>query len=184
MHVFTNSLFLEFIHMDALIAKLDRFFMRIIQIERIIGIILLICMLIVCFGAVIMRYFINRPWSWSDEIQMIFIVFFGYICISVDVYYDQHVSLTLLYNKLSSKYRLYLDLFRHTLIGAFSVLMCYYGFQMYQIKARKLLAATHLSQGLVFSAQYILSAIMVLFCLLNLAKTFLRGRVQEGGYKE
>ena len=62
------------------------------------------------------------------------------------------------------------DLVRQLLLGGFFVFMTYYGWQVYQIKARKLLTVTHLSQGIVFMAQTICAALMVLFCLMNFVK--------------
>lgn len=148
--------------------KVDGLFRQVIRLEKLIGIILLFIMLVICFAAVIKRYFFNSPWVWSDEIQMILIVIFGYICISIDVYRDQHVALTILYNKLSPGGKKVLDLIRHVVIGGFCLLMTRYGWQVYQIKARKNLAATGLSQGIVFMAQVVCGALMVLFCLCNI----------------
>lgn len=48
--------------------------------------------------------------------------------------------------------------------------MTYYGWKVYGIKARKLLTVTHLSQGIVFMAQTICAALMVLYCLMNFVK--------------
>ena len=43
------------IEMKNLIIKLDQFFRKVVSLERIVGAILLLVMLVICFAAVIMR---------------------------------------------------------------------------------------------------------------------------------
>lgn len=156
--------------MKKAVQKLDILFRKIIQLEEHICVVLQIMMLVICFAAVVRRYFFNDPWAWTDEIQLLLLVIYGYAAISIDVYRDNHVALTGVYKHLSKKGKVFLDLVRHFLMGGFFCFMTYYGWKIYQIKARKLLTVTHLSQGIVFMAQTICAALMVLYCIMNFVK--------------
>lgn len=159
------------IEMKNLIIKLDQFFRKVVSLERIVGAILLLVMLVICFAAVIMRYVFVNPIIWSEEVILVLLVIFGYICISIDVYRDAHVALTVIYNRVPKKVQIALDFLRHTLIGVFFALMVQSGWKVYQIKARKVMAASGLSQGIVFMAQVVLSVLSVVFCVMNVVKT-------------
>ena len=148
----------------------DGLFRRIIKLEETVCVILQIFMLVICFTAVIRRYFFNDPWAWTDEIQLLLLGIYGYAAISVDVYRDNHVALTGVYKHLSHKGKVVLDLVRHFLLGGFFCFMTYYGWQVYEVKARKLLSITKLSQGIVFMAQTICAVLMVLYCIMNFVK--------------
>ncbi|WP_320957461.1 TRAP transporter small permease [Enterocloster asparagiformis] len=152
------------------IERAEHLFRRIIKLEEAICVVLQIIMLLICFAAVVKRYFFNAPWAWTDEIQLLLLVIYGYLAISIDVYRDNHVALTGMYKHLSKRGKVVLDLIRHVLLGGFFCLMTYYGWKVYGIKARKLLTVTHLSQGIVFMAQTICAALMVLYCLMNFVK--------------
>ena len=97
-----------------------------------------------------MRYVFVNPIIWSEEVILVLLVIFGYICISIDVYRDAHVALTVIYNRVPKKVQIALDFLRHTLIGVFFALMVQSGWKVYQIKARKIMAASGLSQGICF----------------------------------
>ena len=153
------------------VEKADKFFQKILLVEKAIGALSLFIMLCICFFAVIMRYVFNDPWTWSEEVILILLVIFGFMCISVDIYNDEHIALTFLYNKLSPAAQIALDVLRHILIGAFFFLFAKYGLQIYQIKWKKPLPATGWSQGIVYAAQVIVCILIVLFCVMNVLKT-------------
>mgnify|MGYP004611640837 CR=1 FL=1 len=140
--------------------KADSFFKKIIKVEKALGALSLFIMLVICFSAVIMRYVFNDPWTWSEEVILIILVIFGYLCISIDVYNDEHIALTFLYNAVPKWAKTAMDCLRHILIGGFFLLMANYGVQIYQIKANKQLAATGWSQGIVYFAQVVVSVLV------------------------
>ena len=157
--------------MQKFVRKADRFFKAILMVETALGALSLFIMLCICFFAVIMRYVFNDPWTWSEEVILILLVIFGFLCISVDVYNDGHIALTFFYNRLSPKGKKILDVLRHVLIGGFFLLFTKYGIHIYEIKWKKPLPATGWSQGIVYAAQVIVSAMIVFFCLMNILRT-------------
>lgn len=171
--------------MKELIMKADKLFRKVVDLERIAGAILLLIMLVICFAAVIMRYVFVKPIVWSEEVILVLLVIFGYICISIDVYRDAHVALTVLYNRVPKKVQYVLDLMRHILIGVFFALMVHSGWKIYLVKYRKVMAASGWSQGIVFMAQVVAAVLCVLFCIMNVVKTLAHLQVgdenTEGG---
>ena len=89
-------------------------------------------MLVICFSAVIMRYVFNDPWTWSEEVILVIIVIFGYLCISIDVYNDEHIALTFLYNAVHKWAKTALDCLRHILIGGFFLPVSYTHLDVYK----------------------------------------------------
>ena len=57
--------------MKDLILKVDKFFRKVVDLERIIGAILMLVMLVICFAAVIMRYIFVNPIIWSEEVILV-----------------------------------------------------------------------------------------------------------------
>ena len=161
------------------VKKTDKFFQKILFAEKCLGALSLFIMLCICFFAVIMRYVFNNPWTWSEEVILILLVVFGFLCISIDIYNDEHVALTFFYNKLPPKAQTVLDVFRHAVIGWFFLLMTKYGLQIYRIKWKKPLPATGWSQGIVYIAQIVISVIIVFFCLMNILKTIILPREER-----
>ncbi len=164
--------------------KMDNLCGMITKAERITAAVILLVMFIICFMAVILRYVFNSPWTWSDEVILIMLVAFGYLCISIDVYNDEHVALTGIYNRLPPTAKKVLDALRHILICAFFLLMTYYGGIIFKIKYPKKLAATGFSQGIVFFFQMAMAALMCLFCIVNLIKVFVPQKPQSAEEKE
>ena len=151
--------------------KADKFFQKILFVEKCLGAFTLFVMLFICFFAVIMRYAFNDPWIWSEEVILVLLVIFAFLCISIDVYNDGHIALTFFYNKLHPRARMVLDILRHALIGGFFLLFAQYGIQIYEIKKKKPLPATGWSQGIVYAAQVVVSVLIVFFCIMNILKT-------------
>ena len=161
------------------VKKADGFFQKILYIEKILGALSLFIMLCICFFAVIMRYVFNDPWTWSEEVILILLVVFGFLCISIDIYNDEHIALTFLYNRVPFGVQKAMDVLRHILIGGFFLLMAKYGLMIYEIKWKKPLPATGWSQGIVFGVQIVVSILIVFFCAMNVLRTLFLKKKEE-----
>ena len=76
--------------------KLRKFLDHVIQLERYICCALLVAIMVICFGAVIMRYVVSKPWSWSEEVIIVMLVWFGFMVMSVETYNDSNIAITVL----------------------------------------------------------------------------------------
>lgn len=57
------------------------------------SIILLVGMVILTFGQVVFRYAFNNPFSWTEEIALLFFVFGTFACAVIAVKKDMHISI-------------------------------------------------------------------------------------------
>lgn len=80
-----------------------------------------------------------------------FLVWFGYLCMAVDIYNDSHAALYFLYNKMPPMIRKGADLLRHGLHSWLFALMIKYGYQITMLNIGKPQPATRFSQGWLFA---------------------------------
>ena len=166
------------------IEKFDKFCKKIVGVERNLGALMVLIMLIIVFGSVIMRYVFRSPIIWSEEIVLILLVVFGYTCISIDVYKDTHVCMDLIYKHFPMKVRHICDLIKHVLTNMFLIFMAYYDLKIIKVKIGKPLPATGFSQGLVFILHFVIVVLMILFCTFNLIKSIVYFKVANDRDKE
>jgi TRAP-type C4-dicarboxylate transport system permease small subunit len=138
-----------------------------IQGMRYICSFLLVIMIAITFVQVVMRFCFNSPYSWAEEVTLMVLVWFGYICMSVDIFTDSHAALYFLYNIFPAPLKKGADLFRHGILTWLFVEMVKYGSVITKINAPKPQPATHFSQGLLFAPLVVCGALMVLFAILN-----------------
>jgi TRAP-type C4-dicarboxylate transport system permease small subunit len=159
--------------------KIREYLQLAINVEKWFCIISLVIMLMVNFVQVVMRYVFNEPFAWSEELILILLVWFGFICMSIDIYYDSHIALTGFYNKFNSKGKKVLNIFRHSFLSVFFAFMIVYGKQLLDISLRKRLPASHLSQGLQFAPMLIGGVIMLIFSLVNLLSVITNTTIEK-----
>lgn len=103
--------------------KLRKFLDHVIQLERYICCALLVAIMVICFGAVVMRYVVSKPWSWSEEVIIVMLVWFGFMVMSVETYNDSNIAITGFYSKFPKPLQKACDVLRHVLLTAFFYLM-------------------------------------------------------------
>ena len=133
------------------------------QVMRYLCTVLLVIMVAITFVQVVMRFCFNAPFSWAEEVTLMVLVWFGYLCMSVDIYTDSHAALYFLYNKLPPVFHKLADLFRHGILTWLFIEMVKYGMVLTRLNAPKPQPATHFSQGWLFAPLVICGSAMVLF---------------------
>ena len=154
--------------------KIRKVIDKVIQLERYICCALLVVIMVICFGSVIMRYVFNKPWSWSEEVIIVFLVWFGFLAMSVETYNDTNIAITGLYSRLPKPLRKACDVLRHVLLTAFFWLMSKDSWSLFLLNSRKRLPASHWNQGLQYFPMFLGGVLMVVFSILNLIGVFLK----------
>ncbi len=72
----------------------------VVAVEQYVCCALLVVMLAICFVAVVMRYAFNSPIVWSEEVILTCLIWFGFMCISIGIYRDDHIAIEGVFNKL------------------------------------------------------------------------------------
>ena len=141
---------------------------KVIRLERIVCCLLLVCILAVCFSAVVMRYCFNSPLSWSEEVIIVLLVWFGYLCMSVETYNDTNIAITGVYSKLPKKAQKACDVMRHVVLTVFFYLMASNSWKIFVLNSRKRLPASQWNQGLQYFPIVLGGVLMLVFSVLNL----------------
>lgn len=84
----------------------------------------------IIFYGVFMRYVMNSPKSWIDEISQYLIIWGVLIGTSVALRNDHHIKVDMLFDVLPLRVQYYITLFAHLVGTAFSVFIAYYGYTL------------------------------------------------------
>jgi TRAP-type C4-dicarboxylate transport system permease small subunit len=147
--------------MKKLLRTLDRF-MEVFSVAS------LVIMLTLTVFQVVMRYVFNKPTSWSEEITLFTLVWFGYVAMAIGVRKDTHISLEFLYDHLGAKGKKILDIVRYSLLLALALMMTYYSFPMIKIGMTNAMPATGISRAVLYAPALFGGLLMSLFSLVNL----------------
>ncbi|MET3699823.1 C4-dicarboxylate transporter DctQ subunit [Bacillus oleivorans] len=103
---------------------------RITKLETLLMVPLFLIGMCVCIFGVFMRYILNNPVHWIEEIFALTIVWSIFIGFSTALKNNNHIALDLLYAFLPKRVQRFLDLVGYTIGMMFSIFFIYYGFQM------------------------------------------------------
>jgi len=84
------------------------------------------------FYGVIMRYFLEKPVFWADEIATYFVIWGTFLGLSVALREKRHIQVVLLYDRLPLKVRWVLSLFVSVLGTIFCIFFTYAGILLEQ----------------------------------------------------
>ena len=153
--------------------KWRRFGDRCMKYMKYYSVVLMLVMLVLAFLQVVKRYVFNAPWVWSDEIILLMLGWFCYPALIFNIWTDDHFNISSLYEKFPKPVQIACDIFRHLLIGVFSILLGYYGYKLTLQFWPKPLPASGLTQGLKFIPVCFGGFVSALFCVSNLIGTFI-----------
>ena len=141
---------------------------------------LLVIMLAICFVAVVMRYVFSRPLVWSEEVILTCLIWFGFMCISIGIFRDDHIAIEGAFHKFPPSVQCACTIFRHVVLTVFCAFMTYYGWKIFKINLLKRLPATHWSQGLQYFPMVFGGALMTVYSAVNLIETLSSKNKKEG----
>jgi TRAP-type C4-dicarboxylate transport system permease small subunit len=114
---------------DVSINIFERIYSYIWVIVENITSIVLILMTFVMAAGVFYRYVLHSSLPWASEVARYFLVFIGVVGGAFGLQKGKHVSLDLIYNKLSEKNKKYLDAIKIIVIGYSAYIMVISGFE-------------------------------------------------------
>ncbi len=155
------------------LAGLRSFLDKATEFERTLCCYDLILEIAITFVQVVLRT-LGHPFSWSEEATLMLLVWFGYLCIPLDIYTDSHAALYFLYGKIPPKGKKLLDLGRHGILVWFSVEMVRYGIMITRLAIPKRQPATGFSQGWLFAPLILGGVLMAVYAGFNFVDTILK----------
>lgn len=152
-------------------------FLRAIQkplnvILDVLGVLLLVALVFIISQEVFMRYVMNRPGKWSEELAIALLIWFGYLGITVGYRDNKHLSITVFADRLSGLPRLLVDTFADAVMIVFCVLMAWQGVKVAQLDAINTMPATGISMYWVSIVLTVSGCAMVLEGMIKILSRF------------
>lgn len=143
--------------------KADDFILAMIRWIRLTASFLMLLVTVVTVAQVIARYVFNNPILWSEEFCMITLIWFGFFCISTEVYLGGHMSIDVIYNKFPRRLKYLCDILRNVIITGFSAVMTLYTIKVTMVVGKKLLPISRLPKVLIYIPVVACAFLMTLY---------------------
>jgi TRAP-type C4-dicarboxylate transport system permease small subunit len=166
--------------MLASLIKFIRFIFSLIEkVLEILAMSMLTAMVIIICYQVVLRFVFNRSPSWSEEIAIVLMIWFGILSIPIGVKHHLHIGIEYLFKKFSLEVQHVFSCCIYALIGGFGVIMVVHGIQLVEFMSMSTLPATKISSAV----EYVVIPISGLMLIYNASELLFRSRsqVQEAG---
>jgi TRAP-type C4-dicarboxylate transport system permease small subunit len=120
-----------------------------------------ICILL----AVVTRYILKVPLTWTEEMARYLMIWLALLSASLGVKRGVHVGIVFLVRRVSKNLQLYLDIVSRILISIFFVFVIYQGFKLSGLVSRQFSPAMRIPMNWVYLSLPISSIISLLFNL-------------------
>ncbi|PIE35804.1 TRAP transporter permease DctQ [candidate division KSB3 bacterium] len=135
--------------------QLGRIFRKIFSIiEKIFETVsmgMLVAMVVIICYQVIMRSVFNRSPSWSEEVSLTLMIWFGILSIPIGVRLHLHIGIEYLFNKLPLRTQWVLSRILCALITAFGAVMVVSGIELVKFTSMSTLPATKLPSSVRYA---------------------------------
>ena len=93
---------------------------------------------------VALRYLLNQPTSWSEEIALLCLVWFGMLALALGVSRHWHIAITVVRDRLPPRAAVLLDVLAQVLILVLASVLVVKGFDLVAVTGRQVLPASGL----------------------------------------
>lgn len=111
---------------------------------------LLVAITLVTVAQVFLRFVLNSPTSWSEEIALLFLIWFGLLAVAVGIRRHEHVAITFLRDLLPLPLAVALDYLAQLAMAGFMFTVMYYGGDLIALTGVQVLPATGLPKSLLY----------------------------------
>lgn len=132
---------------------------------------------IICYQ-VALRFFFNFSPSWSEEIAIVLMIWFGMLSIPIGVKLNLHIGIEYLFKRFPLPVKKIVARLIYILIGVFGGLMTIYGIELVEFMGMSTLPATKISSAVEYVVIPISGAMLVCVAL---EKIITDGDFEESG---
>mgnify|MGYP000497865198 CR=1 FL=1 len=111
---------------------------------------LLVVITTITVAQVFLRFALNRPTSWSEEIALLCLIWFGMLAVAVGIRRHEHVAITFLRDALPRPLAAALDVAAQLAMGAFMFTVAFYGHDLIALAGAQILPASSLPKSLLY----------------------------------
>ncbi len=131
--------------------------------------ILIIGMLLIVFANVILRYVFNSGILWSEEVALLFEVWFIFLSLGLGVKHRLHMSISLMQREaLPSWLNRMLDMLADLVFMVVGAVMIVYGIRLTQFTMRSIMPATRWPAGILYMVLPFSGVLVVIESLLHI----------------
>jgi len=105
---------------------------------------LLIGITCIASAQVVLRYFLNRPTSWSEEVALLCLIWFGLMAVAISIRRHEHLAITFIRDMLPRPLGRALDYMAQILVGGFMLVVMFYGRDLVALAGIQVLPASGL----------------------------------------
>jgi TRAP-type C4-dicarboxylate transport system permease small subunit len=155
------------------------------MIDRLLGVVdkvmevachlLLVVIVAVTVLQVALRFVFDAPTSWSEEIALLLLVWFGMIAIAIGIRRHGHIAITALRDRLGPRAGRAMDYVAEALLLGFSFVLFWQSFALIRLAGVQVMPATGLSRAWLYYPVFVGGLMMTL----NGAANIVMGRVRE-----
>ena len=143
---------------------------------------LLIAMIVVTVYQVFMRSVVNNATSWSEEVALLLMIWFGYLGMALGVRERVHISIEFVFDRLPRRAQMVVEAIGRILVGVFSFAMVREGVHLTSISTVQRLPATRLPRSSLYIVLVPAGFLMLLYIVETAMKTIRDMRSdREGG---
>lgn len=99
---------------------------------------------------VFLRFVLNNPTSWSEEIALLCLIWFGLLAVAVGIRRHEHVAITFFRDLLPRRIALGLDYVAQLAMACFMFTVMYYGADLIALSGVQVLPASGLAKSLLY----------------------------------
>ena len=140
----------------------------------------LVLLVVIITYQVFMRYALNSPPTWTEEISLILMIYLGLLGGAWGVRQDIHLSIKLLVSKLPVKLRGAVNVLSLILILVFSLFLIKYGLELMQLTKFQTLPATKIKVCYTYLALPLAGVFFLVFSVEKIVDT-LTSSFRKGG---
>lgn len=139
-------------------------------VECLIGVLLVLMILIISYQ-VFLRFVLNNPTSWSEELSIILLIWFGNLGISLGIRERKHISIDYLYNKFNPGTQKFLDVSYYVLLIIFSILMISEGLTILKVAQFQRMPATGITRSVFYMSLVVCGFLNIIYSIENCYET-------------
>lgn len=128
-----------------------------------VSVILLFIMIAVTVYQVVMRGVFRSPTSWSEEIALLLMIWFGYLGMVLGVRDNVHISVEFFFDRLPEWLQFTLEIVNNALLAVFSYFMLVEGMRLMEVSRAQRFPATRINRSWMYAVMLVAGALMFLY---------------------
>jgi TRAP-type C4-dicarboxylate transport system permease small subunit len=144
------------------------------RVIELLCVLLLLVMIIVTVYQVFMRSVLNSATSWSEEIALLMMIWFGYMGMALGVRERVHISVDFLFERLPRIVQILMDAIGRILVSVFAFTMLQQGMFLTSISTIQRFPATRIPRAWMYIVLVISGFLMLLYVVESILQTLLR----------